>query len=436
MLALRGLAHPTYAGASTQDAYKDLLTQLNEFKPFTLVNEQYSAGLAISTAITSVMASAAPDAKVLFRLQHDINHSPLGLKDSGVRFGAATIKTSLLLPDASSNSMLLGFSAAEPVVINTEIQFDGTTTHQLLVSTFEMLEDGGSIKFDGMNYTAVVNGDAITGTGIIGEFTANSPLTFVRLTPGSIDVDLEKFADCLYSGGYSLSFNEVSTESAAMPFGVEIQDIFVSSDTKVNDSTFDTNATISLGNIDSQLPVNNVSIKVGVNNISTKGASKYLNAMSQFSALDKNFTSEPEFLKLRASAIANVLGPKAGVTYDFDINNDGGNANLKFNVGIIDGASPNYPSTGLQSITTVRDLITVTEAELVFQADATALDQTPLAAFLVTPQAERFVLADGVTYQSLIKAKDLIVDINGNPLSLELIMGDTLNKSLSAMADI
>lgn len=425
-----------YAGTSTQDAYTDLLKQLNEFKPFTLVNEQYSAGLANSTAITSVMASAASDAKVLFRLQHDINHSPVGLKDSGVRFGAATIKTSLLLPDASSNSMFQGFSSAEPVVINTEVQFNGIATHQLLVSTFEMLEDDGSIRFDGMEYTAVVNGDAITGTGVIGEFTVDSPLASIRLAPGDIDVDLEKFADGLYSGGYSLSFNEASIESAVMPFGLGIQDIYVSSDTKINGSTFDTNGTISLGNIDSPLPVNNASVKFGVNNLSIEGSSKYLNIMSQFSALDENLATNPDYLKQWSSAIAKVFGPNAGVTYEIDFNNDGGNANLKVNVGVIDGASPNYPLTGLQSITTVRELLSVTEAELRFHADAAALDQTPLAALLVSPQTEQFVLADGITYQSLIKTKDLIVDVNGNPLSLELIMGDTLDMTLFAIADI
>lgn len=72
-----------YAGSSTKDAYSDLLVQLNEFKPFTLVNEQYSAGIATSTAITVVKASSAPDAEILFRLHHDINHSPVGLNDAG-----------------------------------------------------------------------------------------------------------------------------------------------------------------------------------------------------------------------------------------------------------------------------------------------------------------------------------------------------------------
>jgi uncharacterized protein YdgA (DUF945 family) len=76
-----------YAGAQTQSGYEQLLLQLNELKPFTLVNEEYYAGVANSTAITKVMESTAADAKVLFRLHHAINHSPIGMNDSGVRVG-------------------------------------------------------------------------------------------------------------------------------------------------------------------------------------------------------------------------------------------------------------------------------------------------------------------------------------------------------------
>ena len=158
--------------------------------------------------------------------------------------------------------------------------------------------------------------------------------------------------------------------------------------------------------------------------------------MIQFSALDETNVSNPEFINQWISAMMKVLGPKAGASYDIDINNDDGNLNVKFDVGIVDGSSAKYPHSGLASLTTVRALLDIMEAELRFQADAAALDQTPLAGFLVSAQAEQFVVADGVTYQSHIKVKDRIVDINGNPISLELIMGDTLDMSLSQMAEL
>lgn len=428
-----------YAGSSTKDAYADLLIQLNEFKPFTLVNEQYSAGLAKSTAITNVMASSSPDAEILFQLHHDINHSPVGLNDAGVRFGAATIKTTLVFSEASnptSSDLLEGFTSPEPVVINTNVKFDGTATHQLVVSAFQSVNEGQNFNFDGLDYTAAVNGASITGEGTLGEFSMNSPMVNFTLAPGIIDVDLEKHANGIYGGSYGISFEQLSVESAAMPFDVGVQSINFSSDSDISGSTFNSNVYMSVGNIDSPLPINDLSLKVGTKNISIEGMSDYINTMSQFSALDETNVSNPEFVNQWISAMMKVLGPKAGASYDIDINNDGGNANVKFDVGIVDGSSAKYPQSGLASLTTVRALLDIMEAELRFQADAAALDQTPLAGFLVSPQAEQFVVADGVTYQSHIKVKDLIVDINGNPISLELIMGDTLDMSLSQMAEL
>jgi uncharacterized protein YdgA (DUF945 family) len=382
------------------------------------------------------MASAAPDAEVLFRLQHDIDHSPVGLDGAGVRFRAAAIETTLLLPNDVSESMLQGFNSEEPVVINTDVKFDGSAMHQLLVSNFETIKDGESIKFDGLDYSAVANEDAIKGSESIGEFTLESPMVSIKLAPGTVDVDLKKFADDVFSGSYGVLFDELSIESTAMPFGINVQEIGFSSNSKINGSTLDSDGNISVGNIESPLPINNFSIAVGTHDLSIEGTSNYVKTMSQFSALNDDNASNPEFLNQWFSALIGVFVPKAGVTYDIDLNNDRGNANIKFNMNVIDGSSPKYPSTGLTALLTVRDLLNVTQAEFSLQADAAALDQTPLAAFLVSPQVEQLVLADGVSYQSTIKVKDFIVDINGNPLSLEMIMGDTLDMPLPAIAGI
>jgi uncharacterized protein YdgA (DUF945 family) len=426
-----------YAGSATKDAYADLLEQLNAFKPFTLVNEEYNAGLARSTAVTIVKASSAPDAKTLFRLQHDINHSPVGLDGSGVRVGAATIKTVLLMPEISSDSILKGFSSDEPVVINTDVQFDGTTTHHLLVSAFAADQDGKSLSFEGLDYTTVVKGKAITGSGTTGSFIVDTLTASFNVSPGAIDVDLEKFAAGVYSGSYGIKFNDVSVESDAIPFDVDAQELSFSSNSKINGKTFNSDMNISVANIDSPLPINNASITGGTKNISIEGMSTYLNTLSKFSALEHDdFSSNPEFINQWKNAMLGLLGPKAGLTYGIDINNDGGNAALNFDVSIIDSSSPNYPQEGLGALTTVRDLFNITEAKLSFEADAAAVDQTPLAGLMNSPQAQQYVLADGLTYQSVVKVKDLIVDVNGNPLSLEMLIAELLDKPLTTLADI
>ena len=116
-----------YAGSQTQHGYDRLLAQLNELKPFTLVNESYYAGVANSTAITKVMDSTAAEAKVLFRLHHDIQHSPIGMNEDGLRVGAATIVTTLVRDESLSDELIAAmadFTEGEPIQLNTSVGFD------------------------------------------------------------------------------------------------------------------------------------------------------------------------------------------------------------------------------------------------------------------------------------------------------------------------
>ena len=105
-----------YAGSQTEPAYERLISQLNEFKPFTVESEEYQAGFLQSVAVTRVMDSAGPDAKLLFRLKHVINHSPLGVNDNGARIGSSVIRTTLLAdPDNTGMATVIsGFSGQEP----------------------------------------------------------------------------------------------------------------------------------------------------------------------------------------------------------------------------------------------------------------------------------------------------------------------------------
>ena len=149
-----------YTGSQTQSAYDKLLVQLNDYKPFTLVNESYTSGLVSSRAITKVMDSSAPDAQVLFRLQHDIQHSPIGVNEGNLRVSAANIKTTLVrdqsIPESVSQFME-GFTDAEPVQINTAVGFDGKTVNQFLISAYEHDYEDVQVRFNGVDYTANVD---------------------------------------------------------------------------------------------------------------------------------------------------------------------------------------------------------------------------------------------------------------------------------------
>ncbi len=424
-----------YSGVQTQSAYDQLLTQLNELKPLTLVNETYSTGFRNSTAVTKVMESATPDAKVLFRLQHDIDHSPVAVVDSNVRIAAASIKTTLLndgsLPE-SAVEFMQGFVDAEPFQINTEVGFDGNTRNQLLVSAYRHQEDGVEVNFGGLDYNADVLGDSIKGSGEIGEITVDGNGKRLNLTPGVITTDLTRISPAVYAGLYGIEFNQLTVSSdQGMPLDVVLESIGVNSDTTVENDQLTSRGSIHIGMIDSPLPLTSASLDMGVSNLSISGIKQYLEAINQLPVTDSMLSSDPEMIQAVMSTFLPAIGPGTGLDYKLQFSNDGGSASLDYGISIIEESSPNYPAGGLASIATFRDLLNVTYLEAHLNADADAIDQTPLAMFMMSPQAQQVIVADGTSYKADITLKELIVDINGNPLSLEMMMGEMLDMPLA-----
>ena len=55
---------------------------------------------------------------------------------------------------------------------------------------------------------------------------------------------------------------------------------------------------------------------------------------------------------------------------------------------------------------------------------------------MMSAQAQQLIVDDGTRYKADITLKDLIVDINGNPLSLEMMMGEMLDTKLAEAMNI
>lgn len=429
-----------YSGAQTQSAYDQLLTQLNEMKPFTLVNESYAAGFLNSTAVTKVMESAAPNAKVLFRLQHQIVHSPVAVVDTDVRIAAASISTTLLDDGSLSSSaveFMQGFVDAEPFQINTEVGFDGNTRNQLRVSAYHYEKDGVELNFGGLDYNADVLGDSIKGTGEIGAISVEGHGNQLGLTPGLITTDLERISQAVYAGRYGVEFNQLTVSSnEAMPMDVVLESIGVNSDTTVENNQLSSRGSVHVEKIVSPLPLTSATFAVGISNLSLSGIRQYVNAFNQIPVADSMLNSDPERVKAVMSTFLPAIGPGSGLDYKLEFTNDGGTASLDYGISVVDGSSPNYPTEGLATITTLRDLLNVTRLEAHLQADADAIDQTPLAMFMMSPQAQQVIVADGTSYKADITLRDLIVDINGNPLSLEMMLGEMLDMPLADAMNI
>jgi len=428
-----------YAGAQTQSGYDQLLVQLNEFKPFTLINEEYYAGVTNSTAITKVMESTAADAKVLFRLRHEINHSPISMHDSGVRVGAATIITTLVRDDAFSDGLLAAmndFQDDEPFQLTTEIGFDGTTVNQFLVSAYQRQYDDIEVTFDGINYTSTIKGDSFVGAGTVGKLVVNAEDGALNLSAGSIETDLTRIGQAIYTGQYSVVFNDLSYSGDDMRTSVNLRNISVSSDTRLAEGSLDSTAAFSVGEINSPMPINSAGIDVGIKGLSIDGLKSYVEYASKISMSDVMATSDPEFVIGLMESYKSIIGPGTSLDYAFNVSNDGGDAKLSYGISIVDASSPNYPTDGFDSVSTVRDVLSMVKLEAHLDADVEAIDQSPLAMFMGAPEAQQYIVSDGIKYRSDITVSNLIVDINGNPMSLEMMVGEMLDMPLATMLEL
>ncbi|NND91013.1 MAG: DUF945 family protein [Granulosicoccus sp.] len=423
-----------YTGTQTQGAYDQMLAQFNRIDRFTLVNEIYSAGLLNSSAVTRVMDSAEPDASVLFRLRHAINHSPIAVDEGNVRMNVATIETTLLregsLPESVSE-LMMNFSQAEPFQINTSVGFDGTTSNEISVSSYEQQIDGVAVRFKGLDYTAIIDGDSIVGSGRIGELVIHSDAGTVRLMPGDMTTDLRRSSEFAYTGSYGIEFDKLTFTSADnMLLDMALQSIGFQSDTQIANELLQSQARFWIGNIDTLLPLNSVSVDTRVFNIPVSGLSQYVDAIRQLSRPVDQHSPDTAVIDAAVAANSPIIGPGTGLNYTMKLSNDGGDATLAYEMSVIDRSAANYPAGGLASLSTLRDLLNVVQLEAHLDADAVAVDMTPLAMLMSTPEALQVVIADGASYRVDLNLADLILTINGNPLSLEELIGDSIDTPL------
>ncbi len=424
-----------YTGAQTQDAYEQLLAQLNEMKPFTLVNESYTSGFVRSQAVTQVMDSASADARVLFRLQHDIDHTPLGVDEGLVRVGAAAIRTTLVRDDSLPESLvdfLTGFVEAEPFIIDTQVRFNGDTDTRLQLSPYQYQHEGVDVDFDGIDYSMVVAGDSVLGSGTLGAIEFSREGGVLHLSPGKITTDLARIDQSVYSGSNGIEFDRftISSDNQSGPQAT-LESIGLKSNTQVEDDQLSSQTRLSIASIDSPLPLHAASLETSVSKLSIEGIQSYVDTISQLSIADAMLSDDPDIARRVLEAYLPMIGPGTGLDVGVAFSNEGGDASLSYGIGVIDDSVPGFPVNGLTSIVTLRDLLNVLTLEAHLAADAAAIDQTPLAMFMMSPQAQQVVVADGISYTSDMTLKELIVDINGNPLALEMLLGDKLDIPLT-----
>ena len=130
-----------------------------------------------SSAITTVKTSDKDDAEIVFRLSHEIDHSPIGFNDGAARVSASNILTTLLIdPDSDVGKTFSElFGDEEPVVLSSSVGFNGKTLNELRTAPINIAGDDGSFTINESLHEFSFDPDGkLIGSGELGELAFSS----------------------------------------------------------------------------------------------------------------------------------------------------------------------------------------------------------------------------------------------------------------------
>jgi len=418
-----------YAGSQTQPAYDKLISQLNEFKPFTVESEQYNAGFLTSTAITKVMNSNGPGAKTLFRLQHVIEHSQVGVDGNGARIGASTIHTTLIVDEHSQEAMkvMAAFNNQQPIELFTRVGISGQVTNDLVMNPFSINQQGTQASFEGGRYTINSNeSGAINGSGTMGAIVLTEDEVEYSVAASEGKFDLQRLSTGIHSGSYSFDIPQIEILAKAAGMDIGLADIKIASDSIFENELMQSNVLVEIGAIDSPLDLDSASYEFEFGGLSMQAMQGYVENMQNVALVG----AEPaEMDSMVTSAMAGykaLISRGANIGINLAMSNSGGAIETSFDATFKGDGSV----SGYDSIATMRDLANALALRLQLNADEAALNATPAAMLLMHPMAQDYLVYDGFSYAADIKASELILDVNGNPQSLEDMLGGMLEMPL------
>ena len=420
-----------YTGNQTRAAYDDLIAQLDGLNGMQVSTESYTAGFAASRAVTAVRASDAPDSSVLFRLRHEISHSPIGLDDGGARVGAARIVTTLLDDGLSegTRAVIERFAGGVPFVLESDVGFDRRVSNVLAVSPLSLDADGVVLELGAIRYDVDIDpAGRIVGTGDHAGLElalTDDDVTF-SVAPGTERFELERVGDGVYTGTGRASFGRIDVASPSSGLSATLDDVTLATDTSLVGERLASGLTFAVGGIASPLPLDSLSFGVRLGGVDVAGMERFVGGAGELHALDPAALAPDEVLARFGSLYANLIAPGLSLDYDVAMTNAGGDVTASAGV-LFEGDGS---ASGHDSMTTVGDLVRALRISATLDADAGALAMTPAGMFLAGDALAPWIVSNGVTHESALVVDDLILDVNGNPMSLEMMAGDLLSLPL------
>lgn len=419
------------AGNLTQDEYQKLLVKLNEMTPFVFENEEYESGLGTSSAVTKVLKSEEADAEVLFRLQHDINHTAIRMDDDGVAIGTVKIDTTL----HDSTELPPEFAAVMtddvPFTLNTVVDMGGDLSNALRLTGAEFEDEGTTVTWSGMDIEIVTKDNNTVGNGSLGKMSVQDAATGADLNFDNslFELDIETFGDLIYTGTGQIALNDVSLASPELPAPVAIENVSISAGNDIEGENMDSTVVFNIDGIDTIYPIKKASLEVSVEDMLVEGLRQYNRkfGLAMFDA--EAMQDESEFAKEMADAFRGIIKPGTGLEYKVALANDGGDVDANLRVGVkTDG---DVSADTLENITTARDLFNILAVNGALDADTAALSQTPLIFMLGA--AGDFLTVTDESIKSDVTLNGTTLIVNGVELPLEAFAGGMLDAPLSSV---
>ncbi len=421
------------AGNQSEPAYNDLIAQLNQRSPVPFVVESYEKGYLKSTAVTKVMESKAADAEVVLRLKHEMSHSTIAMDDAGTRIGRSAIKTTLLLDepmDPKLAEMLDGFNGLAPFELISRVGVSGAAENTLILNPFEMEENNGSIVAGGGEVRFTIDGDqAIYGSGALKPIKAidlNQNQELFSSEGIDLAFDMKLHESGFYQGTQAFSIANLSGTDVRTGMEYALSDFKFNAANDLSGETGNGKMLVSIGDIKSMLPVNSGSFEVTMDGLSIAAMTGFKQMMNKLENMSQSDMEAAQTMMADyAKLMAELFQGGSSIGYKLIANNDGGTAVTDMSINrVVDAAE-------FTNDTTLGDLLLSIRGEMSLDADGGAVDKTPMGFMLQAPPASDFISFDGSKYNSKIVLADNIVDLNGTPFPLDMMLGPYLEMSLA-----
>lgn len=429
-----------FAGSQSESVYEDLLTQLDVMGTFVFEKESFDKGLTHSTAITAIRESTSPDAPIVVRLIHEIDHAALRFDDTGAQIGTATIKTSVAedTDHPQYTKFRQYFTSDELIEITSTAGITGAIDSVVRIGAFEYspINDDLTISIEPSNIELNTKGARTTAEGAIGQLVVSdeSGLT-MTWKPSTFTADATAQAAWIYDFDSLWVVDTVTLESPNLPALTTVKDVKIGAAAEPYGEISNNTGFFSFDSVSMQdsvpadtLPVTSGRLDIALNKLNIEAVKRY-SQTTKHKPLDQQSAQSGILTAELVERFKGLITKDLELNYELALANNGGTADANYLLRFVGDES----DTGYDTIVSAGDLLSALEMNINVKADKAALALTPALALLDSPQAQ-FVLVDaGDSVVAEATLKNMVGTLNDNEYFLDQMFGGMLSMPLEML---